>query len=128
MSDLLEKGQQWLADQLTTRAAQTVVYARDGDEVSAPATIGQTTFEHDDGQGTVIRTQVRDYLIDTGKLVLAGQTTQPKPGDQIRETAGDTTFTYEVMAIAGEPCWRYSDPFRIKFRIHTKLISEDTST
>ena len=128
MSDLLEKGQQWLADQLTTRAAQTVVYARDGDEVSVPATIGQTTFEHDDGQGTIIRTQVRDYLIDANKLVLAGQTTQPKPGDQIRETAGDTTFTYEMMAIAGEPCWRYSDPFRIKLRIHTKLVSEEQGT
>ena len=128
MSDLLEQGQQWLADQLTTHAAQTVVYARDGDEVTVPATIGKTTFEHDDGQGTIIRTQVRDYLVDTHLLELGGDTVLPKPGDQIRETEGDTVFTYEVMAIAGEPCWRYSDPFRNKLRIHTKLVSEEQAS
>ena len=30
------------------------------------------------------------------------------------------------MSIGSEPPWRYSDPFRVKLRIHTKLV--DTIT
>ncbi len=41
-------------------------------------------------------------------------------------TDGDTTFVYELMSIGNEPPWRYSDPFRIKLRIHTKRV--DTIT
>ncbi|MEZ6099984.1 MAG: hypothetical protein R3E01_13530 [Pirellulaceae bacterium] len=127
MTDLLQEGQAWLADQLTTHASQNVVYARDADEVAVLATIGKTTFEHDDGQGAIIRTQVRDYLIDAPKLVLAGEAVLPKPGDRIKEVEGGHTYIYEAMAIAGEPCWRYSDPFRLKLRIHTKLVDEEVA-
>lgn len=28
----------------------------------------------------------------------------------------------EKLSIGNEPPWRYSDPFRIKLRIHTKLV------
>ena len=128
MTDLLQKGQSWLTDQMTTHASQLVTYERGALAVEVRATIGQTVFEHDDGQGALIRTQVRDYLIDANRLVLGGETVLPKPGDHIRETADGKTFVYEVMAIAGEPCWRYSDPFRLKLRIHTKLTdTEDAS-
>ena len=27
-----------------------------------------------------------------------------------------------------EPCWRYSDPYRTKVRIHTKLVSEEQAS
>lgn len=128
MSDLLQEGQAWLAGQLTTHASQSVVYVRGSEEVSVPATIGKTTFEHDDGMGTIIRTQVRDYLIDASSLVLAGSPVLPKAGDRIREIEGNRTYVYEAMAIAGEPCWRYSDPFRLKLRIHTKLVDEEVAS
>ncbi len=36
------------------------------------------------------------------------------------------------MALGGDPPWRYSDPFRLKLRIHTKQIEshrhDDRST
>jgi putative DNA primase/helicase len=38
------------------------------------------------------------------------------------EVDGNQTFIFEVMALGGDPPWRYSDPFRLKLRIHTKQI------
>ena len=73
MIDILEQGQQWLSDKLTTHASRPVVYERDSQGVEVTATIGRTLFEHDDGQGAVIQTQVRDYLIDANQLVLSEQ-------------------------------------------------------
>jgi hypothetical protein len=32
-----------------------------------------------------------------------------------------------VMALGGDPPWRYSDPFRLKLRIHTKQIESHPS-
>ena len=110
---------------MTSHAARQVTYERDGDQVEVPATTGETTFEQDDGQGALIRVQVRDYLIDTSRLVLGGSVALPKPGDRVRETENGKTFIYEVMSMAGEPCWRYSDPFRLKLRIHTKHVGTE---
>ena len=36
-------------------------------------------------------------------------------------------FTYEVLPIGNQRAWRYSDPFRLKLRIHTKLITTEES-
>ena len=87
------------------------------------ATVGRTIFEQDDGAGSIIRTEVRDYLIDTADLVLNSQQILPEKGDQIEEQDGDNLFVYEVMPIGKEPHWRYSDPYRKTLRIHTKHIA-----
>jgi hypothetical protein len=65
---------------------------------------------------------VRDFLIDTQSLLLSIIGTLPRRGDKIVEIDGDQTFVFEVMALGGEPPWRYSDPFRLKLRIHTRQI------
>jgi hypothetical protein len=68
---------------------------------------------------------VRDYLIETDLLEIDGEHSLPRSGDRIREPEGDKTFVYEVMALGDQPPWRYSDVFRLWFRIHTKLISTE---
>ena len=122
MTDMLQNGQSWLADKLKTHASQLVAYQRDGLEAELPATIGRSTYEQDDGEGVITRSQVRDFLIDTTDLLLSAIGSLPRRGDRILETDGGTTFVFEVMALGGEPPWRYSDPFRLKLRIHTKQI------
>ncbi|MGV3483365.1 MAG: hypothetical protein ACO1RT_02975 [Planctomycetaceae bacterium] len=122
MSDLLERGQQWLAGKLTQHATRTVVYRRGELGAQLLATIGRSTYQQDDGQGIVTRSQVRDFLIDTHTLLTSIIGTLPRRGDQIVEIENDKTFIFEVMALGGDPPWRYSDPFRLKLRIHTKQI------
>ncbi len=125
MSDLLNKGSAWLEGQRKKHATREVTYRRGADAVAVKATIGRTLFEQDDGAGVTVRVQVRDYLIDTVDLVLAGNQTLPAKGDRIEEIDAGQKHTYEVLSLGGEQHWRYSDPYRRTLRIHTKLIETE---
>ena len=122
MTNLLQIGASWLADQMKTHASIDIIYERGAEQVPVKATVGKTEFELDDGSGVVVRIQSRDYLIHAADLVLGGVETLPVAGDLIREAQGAKTFVYEVMAPGDEPHYRYSDPFRKLLRIHTKHV------
>lgn len=123
MPDLLKSGSDWLADQQKSFVSQAVTYKRGSDSVAVAATIGRTVFEIDAGDGQFERFEARDYLIHAADLVLDSTTVEPKRGDRIEEMQASTTFVYEVMSPANQPVWRYSDAYRKRLRIHTKLIS-----
>lgn len=125
MADLLNQGSAWLEGQRKKHATRDVTYRRGMESVVVKATIGRTVFEQDDGAGVIVRTQVRDYLIDTADLVLAGQQTLPEKGDRIEEPDAGQKFVHEVLPLGGEQHWRYSDPYRRTLRIHTKLIETE---
>ena len=125
MTNLLQTGSSWLADQMKTHASVDVVYERGAEQVPVKATIGKTEFELDDGSGVVVRIQSRDYLIHAADLQLSGSPTLPVAGDRIRETQGNKTFVYEVMAPGNEPHYRYSDTFRKLLRIHSKHVASE---
>ncbi len=127
MTNLLDQGAAWLADQLKTYASTEVVYQRGANQVAVQATIGKTEFEVDDGAGIIQRVQSRDYLIQAADLQLAGLVTLPRAGDRIRESVGEKTFVYEVLAPGNEPPYRYSDPFRKLLRIHTKHVGTENT-
>jgi len=122
---MLEQGASWLDDQRHQHMTRSVSYARGASTVEVQATIGRTEFEQADEFGIVTKTESRDYLIRTADLVLDGQPTLPKRGDQIRETDGSTTFVFEVLSPGDEPVFRYSDPYRKALRIHTKHIATE---
>ena len=125
MTNLLQTGSSWLADQMKTHASVDVVYERGVEQVPVKATIGKTEFELDDGSGVVVRIQSRDYLIHTADLQLSGRPALPVAGDRIRETQGGTTFVYQVIAPGNEPHYRSSDTFRTLLRIHTKHVATE---
>jgi hypothetical protein len=123
MSDLLEAGMAWLADQLKAHVSRLVVYQRDDEQVAVQATVGRTLLKLDDGEGGVVLVWTdRDFLIPAADLVLGGSLTLPQRGDRIREPLGAVTSVYEVMAPGDEPPWRPSDPYGKVLRIHTKLV------
>jgi hypothetical protein len=128
MSDLIQRGQEWLSSKLTQHASREIVYRRGELGVSLKATIGRSLYDQDDGEGIVTRSQVRDFLIDTFSLLDSLIGSLPRRGDTIVEIDGDTTFIFEVMALGGDPPWRYSDPFRLKLRIHTKQVDVSRET
>ena len=126
MTDMLKDGTAWLADQRRAFMTRTVIYERGNDSVDLPATAGQTDFNLTDDYGAAIRYVSRDFLITVTDLVINGSVTEPKRGDRIRETVGDVTYVHEVMGPgAFEPDWRYSDPHRTTYRIHTKQIDQE---
>jgi len=128
VGDLLEQGSAFLEDQRHQHMSRNVNYKRGTDGVDLLATVGKTMFEQADANGLIQRLEARDFLIRAQDLVLAGQTTLPRAGDQVRETQGTTTHVYEVMAPGGEPPFRYSDPFRRTLRVHTKHIATEPAS
>lgn len=122
MADLLQRGSDWLEGMRTTHATRPVTYARGAHSVDVAATVGRTVFRVENGYGVLERVEARDYLFLGSALVLGGEATLPLPGDRIRETVDGRTFVYEVMAPAGEFCWRWSDPHRRTLRVHTKQV------
>lgn len=122
MTDILQQGSNWLEGMRETHATRPVVYVRGTDSVEVSGTVGRTVFRIDKGYGVMERVEARDYLVLGSALALNGQTILPNAGDRIREEADGKTFVYEVMAPGGEPCWRWSDPYRQTLRIHTKQI------
>jgi hypothetical protein len=126
MPNLLRDGQAWLAEQLQTHVASEIVYRRRADDVNVRATIGRTLLKLDDGYGGVRMLWTdRDYLIRVADLVLGSNPAQPQRGDQIREIVGAQTLVYEVLAPGEEQPWRWADPHRQMFRIHTKQVATE---
>ncbi len=89
MTDMLQKGQEWLASKLTQHASRQVVYRRERARSNLQATIGKSMYDQDDGEGIVTRSQVRDFLIDTYALLSSIIGTLPRRGDTIVEIDGD---------------------------------------
>ncbi len=122
MGDLLQSASAWLAGQRKSFLASQAVYARDGSQVELAATVGQTRFQATDEQGLVTEFQARDFIIERADLVLGGVVVEPRRGDTITWNGK----VFEVMAPPGEPVWRYSDPFMVSVRVHTKQVGGAT--
>jgi len=123
VSDLLGAGFAWLDQQRERFLTRSVTYSRGSQAVTVPATIGHTVFRLDTGPGVTERIEARDYLIAAAHLAGFGL---PRRGDQVIEEAAGQRHTYEVLAPGREPHWRWSDPNRRCYRIHTKhLTTED---
>lgn len=122
MVDLLQHASDWLQNQRARFMSRKVVYQRGELTLDVAATVGQTVFDVDDATGAAIRVESRDFLITVSDLLLSGNRIKPQRGDRIMETDSGHTYVYEVMAPGDEPCWRFSDPYRKTFRIHTKQV------
>jgi hypothetical protein len=124
MSNLLQSGSAWLAAQQKTNASTLVTYQRGGaagQTVQVSVAIGRTEQETVSNEGAIVETQTKDFLIVAADLVLSSIAVQPKAGDQIVWTDGSV---YEVMDMgAGIGPWRWSDDYRIRYRIHTKQVN-----
>jgi len=116
VTDLLRQGSQWLGAQRSAHAASPVTYRRGEVELIVNATFGRTEYEVEDGYGLRVAAHVTDFL------VLAADFTptfdEPEAGDQIVADG----VVYEVMNLADQGHWRWSDPHRTAMRIHAKQI------
>ena len=122
MTDLLEQGATWLAEQRTEFASRPVVYRRAAESVTLSATLGATTHEFEEVGGVLEQFTSRDFIVRASDLVLDGAAVTPQRNDRIEVTLNGTLSVYEVVAPTGMECWKWSDPYKQAYRIHTKEI------
>lgn len=84
------------------------------------AAVGRTEFTADAGAAGAVIAESRDYLILAADLSAGGAAVEPEPGHRIVEAGGQT---YEVLPLEQLACWRWTDPYRLGRRIHTKEIA-----
>ena len=123
MPDLLEQSQEWLTAMNRLHRSRPVTYARGTQRVTVPAVVGKTLFKVESGYGLFERVESRDYLIEAADLTSFGE---PQRGDRVKETLDGRVEVFEVMAPNAEPHFRYSDPYRKLYRIHTKHVGTQT--
>jgi hypothetical protein len=126
MADVLQDGFGWLGAQLKLCAGHSVTYQRGSVTVEVTAVYGKQLLKVADGRGGLrMEWSDKDFLILAEDLAVDGTRLIPQRGDQIIETIGETETTYEVMAPAGEPPWRWCDPYKTRLRIHTKQTTAE---
>ncbi len=113
MTDLLRQGAQWLEQRRRAHCSSPVEYIRDGTPATVQATYGKTDYTIANDAGGRIGSHVTDFLIGADELGFT-----PKVGDVI--VADGSSF--EVMNFGDDGCWRWSDPYHITMRIHTREV------
>ena len=123
MSDLIRQGSQWLEQMRASHMSSPVTYRRDEDSHEVNATFGRTEYEVEDEYGLRVGAQVTDFVISAEVFPFD----EPEAGDQIvvPSTGSGQATVYEVMNLAGQGHWRWSDPYRQTMRIHTKEVDSE---
>ncbi len=123
MSDLLRQGSQWLGQMQLQHCSSPVTYRRDQESHEVDATFGRTEYEVEDEYGLRVGAQVTDFLIPAEVFPFD----EPEAGDQIvaPSTGSGQATVFEVMNLAGQGHWRWSDPHRQTMRIHTKEVGTE---
>lgn len=104
---------------IKAKTGVSVTYRRNADSLVLTAIHGSTTATNETGNGTRIRTNSTDYLIDAVDLDFGAGPVEPVIGDVI--TDGEREF--EVVSLIGsEPPWTWHDPYSIRRRIHVVEI------
>jgi len=116
VGDLLRQESQWLEQRRLAHCSSQVIYRRGGQEQELGAMFGQTQYEVQDDFGLVVTAHVMDFLLAAADF--APVFGEPEAGDRIIADG----VAYEVMDLANQGHWRWSDPYRTTMRIHTKKV------
>lgn len=111
MSDVLKTGLDWLADQMVTFCAQSVLYARGANNVTLNAVIESRRKLGDD--------EYADFCIRATDLVISAAQTLPAAGDTI-SLGGNVWQVFDPGdGIPDESIYHWTDPNQKAFRVHT---------
>jgi hypothetical protein len=111
-TNLLRRARAFLDRQREAHLAEPVVYRRPGKaDLPIATTLGTTEHEGNDDYGATIRSRSVDFLVASDVLLL-----EPRIGHQLIHDGR----VYEVMDVHGDGPWRWSDPYRTTYRIHTR--------
>jgi hypothetical protein len=123
MADLIKTGQQWEASKRKAYRSATVSIKRGASTTTGvTAAIGSTRLVAADSNGVMFEERVRDYIIDVADYRISGVAVEPNENDRIIDSSSGTTLTFQVLPEPGGAEKRWSDPYGIAWRIHTKQV------
>lgn len=121
MSNFLQDGVAWLADQLQEYVGTEVIYCSNVLEIPLTATVALQQYEVMTEEGFPANIVVRDYIFRRSELVLGGLAQKPRPGDEIRETIAGTEHVFSVLPLgSNRPCWEWLDRDGLMIVVHSK--------
>jgi len=123
--DFLRSSSAWLGGVQAASLSTAMFYRRtleDGSTIESPwqVTAGETRSEVSTTQGMAVRVRLRDYIGSAAELTDGGISMPPQSGDRITDIDGTV---YEVNELPAEGCWRWSDQFNQRIRVHTKEVA-----
>jgi len=113
----------WLQNKRLAHALIDVTYERGSASAAIQAWIGRTLYDEIDDAGVIIRNESRDYYFAISAYDDAGFEV-PQIGDLIKEDTGAGEVVYRVQAPFGMQHYD-RDTHRLRYRIHTKRISDE---
>ncbi|MEO2049059.1 MAG: hypothetical protein ABGX16_21075 [Pirellulales bacterium] len=122
MVDLIQKGAIWHESKRKAHRTVAVTVRRGGLEFTALATKGFYSSVAESTDGMIINERAEDYIIAVVNYDFANGKgpVEPEVGDFIYDSSSGSEVRMEVLPLAVEPAKRYSDSYRISWRIHTK--------
>lgn len=123
--NLLEKGAQWLADQMDENVSSPVTYVRGSQRCPLDASFGKTQFEVTDQAGMLHNVDSHDFILRSANMLFDGEIFVPKALDEIHVERGGVTHRYMVvqygnMIDSTEQVYRWCDPYGKQLRVHTR--------
>jgi hypothetical protein len=105
---------------LQTLHSTTATYTQ-GDNTLAGVVVvpGRTITEEQTNEGALFKNRITDYLISVESLKVGETYLTPCRGDKIALADGTN---WSVLPVNQETSYRYSDPAKTVYRIHTKQI------
>ena len=124
MADFLSSAVSWLADMQAAHISRDVLYRIDGStKATVSATLASSTIASVKENGLVVSANVRDYIVRVSDLTISGQVYKPDPSHRIVD--GDL-ICQPLPMDDDHDCYRYTSGHRISYRIHTKVIQDNS--
>jgi hypothetical protein len=128
MPNVLKDGLAYQTTVLKAVASEPVTYARGYDSVPVRAIFGRKLLKLDDNMGGLrVEWTDMDFLIPAdADFTFGAGLIEPARGDIVWISVGSGYEAFEVLPFGrNEPAWRWSDPHRSMYRIHTKHIDTE---
>jgi hypothetical protein len=101
----------------------TITISRGDSEILDVACgLGSSTFETLGPDNSVVTVRSQDFLLRKELYDFGDGPVEPARGDRVTLSQEDGDHVYELLDLASEPSWRWSDPHRVRLRLHTKEI------
>ena len=120
MADLIQKGASWLEGKRIAHRAVEVTVRRGGLSFTAQATKGFSQSMAETAEGVIVNERAEDYIISVADYDFGQGPVEPAVGDMIFDPSSGSEVRMEVMPMAMDIEKRYTDSYRIAWRIHTK--------
>jgi hypothetical protein len=120
MADLVQKGAVWLEGKRKAHRAVAVTVRRGGLSFTAQATKGFSQSVSESTEGVILNERSEDFTIAVLDYDFGNGPVLPDVGDMIYDDSSGEEVRLEVLPMAVDVEKRYSDSYRLSWRIHTK--------